>query len=298
MSECYQRCRQIARGAASSFPRFFRLLSPKKRRGMYALYAFFRHTDDLGDDDAVPIDQRRSRLDAWEASWKASWERHLHASPTGLAGDETDLWLPAVADTVHQFSIPHRSLLDVIDGCRQDLVQREYADFEQLSGYCHLVASSVGLACMHVWGFNDSNEAIEKARSAGLAFQLTNILRDVREDLERERVYLPQDELSRFGCTHQDLSASDPPEKVEQLLNFQIERASRYFDDARGLVPHLSPEGQRIFRLMHGCYSAILQKIRRQGADVLSDRVRLSHMHLMAIVTKGLVGQVFNLSKF
>ncbi len=288
LSECYTRCRQIARGAASSFPRFFRLLSPPKRRGMYALYAFFRHTDDLGDNEELSLAERRRQLDSWQEAWMSC----LHADSLDVEADANHRWLPAVADTVRRFSVPHQSLVDVIDGCRQDLVKQRYENFDELSGYCHLVASSVGLACMHVWEFQETSDAFDKAKSAGLAFQLTNILRDIPEDLNRQRVYLPQDEIRRFQCSEDDLSPARPlkHEKLEEFLRFQVDRAEGYFDDALGLVPHLSTEGQKIFRLMHCCYRAILIEIGNLGPGVLTKRASLSRIQLVKIVAKELCG--------
>jgi phytoene synthase len=274
----YRLCRQIARGASSSFPRFFRMLPIEKRRSMYALYAFFRHTDDLGDDESRTTAERDASLNNWQTQWDAA-----------LAGDASHEWLPAVVDTVQRFEIPRQTLQDVIDGCCQDLTHATYGTYGELSEYCHLVASSVGLACMHVWGFEQSPEALSHAKSAGLAFQLTNILRDIQEDLQRDRVYLPQEELARFGWNPS--VDCQPTEGFDDLLRFQVDRAKSLYTEAHDLLPLLSRDGRRVYLAMHGCYAAILQKIEKRGRAILQERVRLGLPGLLWVVFRG---QIFS----
>lgn len=298
LSACYGRCRQIARGARSSFPRFFRLLPKSKRQGMDALYSFFRFTDDLGDDESIPLGKRRVLLDEWEQVC-----RDMLAAPqaTHDFGDQRD-WLPAVQDTVRTHDVPPDTLMDVIRGCRQDLSKTEYRDFNELQEYCHLVASSVGLACMHVWGYDGSPQAVELSRAAGLAFQLTNILRDIREDLRRGRVYLPQDELHRFDCSPQTLAAvsgggeshGEGLPACRELLRFQVERTKGYFLQSWELQYYLSTDGRRIFPLMHSCYRSLLQRIDRVGTTVLRRRVALTPLQKWGIVVKATTAAIFS----
>ena len=183
----YALCRRMARQSGSSFYPCFFLLGREKRRAMDALYAFMRHTDDLGDNPQ-PVAARASAVRGWRASLagalNGSWETPQHPL------------LPALADTVHRFHIPPEHLFAVIDGVEMDLAGRQYETFEDLAGYCRCVASAVGLACLHVWGYG-GDEAREPADKCGLAFQLTNILRDLKEDAGQGRVYLPLEDLRR-----------------------------------------------------------------------------------------------------
>jgi phytoene synthase len=184
-------CREITRRANSSFPLAFRLLPPHKRRAMSALYAFSRLTDDLTDEPGEAAVQR-AKLARWRA-----------AIADALAGRSTHPIHPALHDTVARFAIPPRLLFDIIDGVETDLEPVRFATFADLYPYCYRVASAVGLACVRVWGLRAGatwEEADGPAEAAGVAFQLTNILRDLGEDAARGRVYLPTEELERFGC--------------------------------------------------------------------------------------------------
>ena len=183
--------------------------------------------------------------------------------------------LPALADTVAQFSIPPEHLHEVIDGVEQDLHRRRYETFEDLKDYCRLVASAVGLACIHIWGFRD-RAAIQPAVDCGIAFQLTNILRDLKEDAGRDRVYLPQQDLDRFGYTIEQLRDGVCDDRFRQLMEFEIDRAEEFYQSASPLAGYLDGDGQRILRAMVSTYHALLQEIRRAGGKVLRGRVRLS----------------------
>jgi 15-cis-phytoene synthase len=255
-------CHTVTRRAKSSFPIAFRLLPPAKRRAMDALYAFMRVTDDLADEPSELL-AKREQLIAWRSGLFAA-----------LNGVFTHPVHPALADTVGRYRIPPRYLFDVIDGVEADLAPVRFATFADLYPYCYRVASAVGLACVRVWGLRPGvrdDDADRPAEAAGIAFQLTNILRDLGEDLTHGRVYLPADELNRFGC---------PPEmwrepRFRELMQFQVDRAREFYRRAAPLAGLLSTDGRGIFRVMTGTYQRLLDEVERAGSDVLSRRVRV-----------------------
>jgi phytoene synthase len=259
----YAHCQAIARRAAGNFFYSFLLLPREKRRAMCALYAFLRHTDDLGDS-AEPVETRRAQLLAWRESLAAA-----------CAGRSDGSILPALVDTAARYHIPHEYLHACIDGVEMDLSDRTYETFADLQGYCYKVASVVGLACIHIWGFR-GDAAIEPACRLGVAFQLTNILRDLKEDAERGRVYLPQEELRRFGYTRDELLAGIRNAPFAALMNFEIARTEDFYRDGLALEPFLSRDSRAAFRAMAGIYRGLLEEIKRRDGDVFSSRVSLS----------------------
>jgi len=259
-------CRHLTRAAHSSFPVAFRLLPPVKRRAMDALYAFMRVTDDLADE-CGEVAAKRHRLAAWRAGLLAA-----------IAGTFTHPLHPALADTVRRFDIPPRLLLDVIDGVESDLEPVRFATFAELYPYCYRVASAVGLACVRVWGFRPgaTREAADApAEAAGIAFQLTNILRDLGEDLARGRVYLPADELARFDCPPKLWRDPAAEPRFRDLMRFQAARAHEFYRRAEPLDRLLSADGRAIFRVMAGTYRRLLTEIERRDFDVFTRRVRV-----------------------
>jgi phytoene synthase len=183
--------------------------------------------------------------------------------------------LPALADTMARFSIPPACLHAVIDGVTMDLDGRTYETFDELCGYCEKVASAVGVACIHVWGYRD-HAALEPARRCGIAFQLTNILRDLKEDADRGRVYLPLEDLRRFGYTREELQRGVRDARFRALMRFQIARAEQFYHDALELKRWLTPDGQAALGAMTGIYRELLDEIKRRDGDVFSGRVRVS----------------------
>lgn len=272
----YAHCNALARRSASSFYYSFLLLSKPRRRAMCALYAFLRHTDDLADGDA-PIEARREALARWRGS--------LLAAMDGRYDDP--LW-PALADTVSDYAIPLERLTAAIDGAEMDLTRTSYQTAAELETYCDLVASQVGLACLRIWGCTVP-AAEAPARLCGIAFQWTNILRDLGEDAARGRVYLPQEDLDRFGYTAADLRAGVRDERFRGLMQHEIARNERYYDEGAELVRWLDPEGRRVFGSMRAVYRALLAEIKRRDGDVLSARVRLSKWRKMRIATRWLL---------
>ncbi len=220
-------------------------------------------TDDLGDSSETSEHRRRVLKD---------WRQSLHRA---LQGKFDDPLLPALADTVTTYGIPVAHLEAVIDGVEMDLEPAQYDTFEQLSDYCHRVATAVGLACLPIWGFSGEG-AEEPARRCGLAFQMTNILRDLKEDASRNRVYLPREDFDRFGYTVADLRAGVRDGRFRQLMRFQIERVERLYLEGAELDGCLSPDGRRIFGSMMSVYRALLAEIKRLDGDVFTTRVQLS----------------------
>jgi phytoene synthase len=229
---------------------------------MDALYAFMRVTDDLADEPAGTL-VCDSRLTSWREGLAAALEgRYSHPVH------------PALHDTVRRFAIPPRLLFDVIDGVGADTAPVHFATFADLYPYCYRVASAVGLACVRVWGLRPGAawaDADPPAEAAGVAFQLTNILRDLGEDLARGRVYLPEEDLHRFGC---------PPgtwkgEAFADLLRFEAARARDYYRRAERLERFLTADGRAIYGVMCGTYRALLDEVEALGPDVLARRARV-----------------------
>ncbi len=286
LNASYAACRRIARRSGSNFRLSFLLLPRAKRRAMEALYAFMRHTDDLADG-RQPLPQRREALVEWRAllaDWLANCPAHDSrdgAGPASKMGAETIL--PALADAVNRFGIPRKQLEALLDGVEMDLDYRRYKTFDELAEYCHRVASAVGLACLHVWGF-PNGKAGELARRCGLAFQLTNILRDLGEDVLQERVYLPQEDLARFDYTEEDLRQGVTDQRFDRLMAFEIDRARTFYREGAGLFDLLGPDGRPMFGAMFDVYRGLLAEIERRPADVFTRRVRLGRCRKLAIV--------------
>jgi len=247
---------------------------------MEALYAFMRHTDDLADSTAT-VARRRDRLSRWKEALEAALGGDLESLSPDSGGDI----LPALVDTVRKYRIPSEHLLAVLEGVKMDLDGRSFETFDDLAEYCHRVATAVGLACIHIWGFND-DRAFEPARCCGLAFQMTNILRDLAEDARAGRVYLPAEELRRFGYSADDLGAGVADERFDELMQFQLDRVERLYRDGVGLFDHVASDGQPIFGMMTAVYHRLFARMRSDPAAVLRRRVRLSRVEKLAIATR------------
>jgi phytoene synthase len=274
----YDFCASLSRREAQNFYYSFLVLPGERRRSMCALYAFLRRTDDLADTPGPTSDKARA-IRAWR-----------HSLDDALGG-RADAWpgLMALADVVRKHEIPPRYLHEVIDGVEMDLAPRPFADFADLGLYCHRVASVVGLSCLHVWGYRSNEGRAEAlAEACGFALQLTNILRDVREDALNGRVYLPQDELRRFGVDPAELAASRPTSRVRALLEFQAGRAASYYRKAEPLVGLVDPVGRPVLVAIVGIYRALLDEIVRRDYDVFSGRVALPGWRKLAITARSL----------
>lgn len=270
----YAYCERLARREAGNFYPAFQVLPRPQRRAMCALYAFMRVTDDLADGPA-PADEKRLALKQWRVD--------LHAC---LAGEDRHDCHPALRHTLTRFNVPVAYLDAVIDGCETDLDPVHMPDFETLYRYCYHVAAAVGLACIRVWGCRDPAAAIY-AEHAGVALQLTNILRDLPEDLDRGRVYLPAADLDRFGL--RPTSLGDPADPAfRDLMGFQVERARGYYRSAERLVPLLDAPGRAVFQVLLRTYRGLLDEIERRDFDVFRERVRLSPWRKALLLARAL----------
>ncbi len=271
----YDYCQQLAQREAGNFYHAFRLLPLDQRRGMCAVYSFLRIADDLADA-AAPVPTRRAQL--------AAWRRQLRDSQAGLYRHPV---FPALHHTMQRFGIPSNYLEAVLDGVEMDLDTDRYETFADLYRYCYRVASAVGLACVHIWGFT-RDRALEYAEAAGIAFQLTNILRDLGEDAGRGRVYLPAEDLRWAGYDASGLALGRQDEHFRELMRFQVRRAREYYTAAKPLVGMLHPAGRAVFLVMLRTYRALLDEIERRNFDVFRERVRLSRMHKLWLAAQAL----------
>ncbi len=273
LAESYRYCEAVARREAGNFYPAFRLLPKGQRLAMCALYTFMRVADDLSDEPA-PTDVKRRQL--------ADWRRGLEAA---LAGHYQHPSHPALHDTVARYHIPREYLVAVLDGVEMDLEPVAYATFAELRLYCYRVASAVGLACIHIWGFH-ADDCKKYAEDAGLAFQLTNILRDLGEDAARGRVYLPREDLERFGYDVDRLQRGERDGAFRELMRFEVERARQFYEAAWPLAPRLEPSGRAVFLLMARTYRGLLDEIERRDYDVFRRRVRLSRWRKLLLALR------------
>jgi squalene synthase HpnC/squalene synthase HpnD len=270
IEESYAACRNVARRAASNFYYAFYILPRSKRDALCALYAFMRLVDDVSDAPAIRGNSSTSRearlagLSRWRALLDQAVAGQWDAHPI----------LPAFADTLRRFAIPSRYFHDLISGAEMDLTETRYSTFERLREYCYRVAGTVGLTCLHVFG-SDHPRAPELSERLGIAFQLTNILRDVREDFALGRVYLPEDELARFGCVRDDLGREAPTMALRELLRAHAERAWDLYREGSTLVGIVHPDSRAALWVLIRIYSSLLARIEERNFDVFSARVRL-----------------------
>jgi phytoene synthase len=281
VADSYEHCRALARRTAGNFYYSFLTLPRDRRVAMCALYSFMRVTDDLGDSDA-PAATRATQL----ADWRV---KLLQATETGASEDPV---LPALADVVRKYGLPIPYLLDVIAGVEMDLVPASYATFADLARYCYHVAGAVGLSCIHLWGFHDSR-AVEAAVDCGMALQLTNILRDLQEDANRGRIYLPTEDLERFRIAPPELAGEGcrglpGDSRFQELMQFEVARTREYYTRAKVLFEYLDAPGQPILEAMLRIYGGLLDEIERRRYDVFSGRVSLSRSRKLLIA-----GEIF-----
>jgi 15-cis-phytoene synthase len=256
-------CCDLAKRSKTQFYITFFALPRAMFRDMCVLYAFMRKTDDLADDVTYSVEERTARLAAWRSA--------LQRTVDGPVAD--DPVLPAVGDLIARHALNPQWLFDVIDGVESDLTPRRFQTFEELNDYCYHVAGAVGLCCIHIWKFTDPR-AEQTAVACGTAFQLTNILRDIAEDLKNGRLYLPLEDLVRFDVSPQLLATGGLDPRYQSLMRFEAARARQFFADAGPLLEWLSPAGKRVQRAMFGIYGGLLHEIERRQFDVQSERVK------------------------
>ena len=285
----YEHCRELTRRAARNFYYGIFRLPREKRDAVCALYAFMRRADDISDEPGTVTEKRR-RLNEWRAALDQTLEGRPAADPA----------MPAFYDAVRRYSIPSRYLHDLVSGVEMDLSVTSYPTFERLREYCYRVAGTVGLTCIHIFGFDDPR-AVDLAERLGIAFQLTNILRDLREDLSLGRVYVPVEDLDRFGVSAGDLaagkmtSAAMTPAQLSPamtaLLRHQAERAWRFYDEGVELVGMISADSRPALWALVRIYSGILRRIEQRGYDVFTPpRVGLSAAEKTWIMSRAWMG--------
>ncbi len=266
-------CQQKAAASGSSFYYSFLFLPPARRRAITALYAFCREVDDVVDDTA---DENLARI-------KLAWWRNEIAQM--FAGDPQHPVTRALAPCVEAFSLTQTRLEEILDGMEMDLLQTRYLDFKALERYCYLVAGVVGLCACDIFG-RDDPRTLEYARNLGLAFQLTNIIRDVGEDARRGRVYLPVNELQQFAVPVADILHARYSENFARLMAFQHERAQAYYSAAFAALPACDRRAQRPGLIMAAIYRALLEEIRRDGFQVLHQRTSLTPIRKLWLAWK------------
>jgi phytoene synthase len=257
----YQACEEITRAHALNFFYGIRLLPPDKRRAMCAVYAFARRVDDVGDGE-LPREQKLALLGGERAG--LAW----NGGPP-----PADPVLVALRDSHERFGLPLDALGDLIDGVEADVRETVYDSFDELVGYCRQVAGSIGRLSLAIFGSSDPGAAAPLADDLGVAMQLTNILRDVVEDFERGRVYLPRDDFARFHLPPDPTSA--PAGALSELIRFEAARDREWFDRGLQLLPMLDPRSAACVAAMTGIYRRILDRIERSPSDVLRGRISL-----------------------
>ena len=288
-AQAYAACREIARREAKNFYYAFRVLPEHKSDAMCAVYAFMRRADDIADDESISVEQRRATMSDWVEAWRT-------ARSSGVSDDPVFL---ALNDTQKQFAIPDALLEELVQGTTMDLAPQPvaagktqtFATFDELYHYCYLVASVVGLVCIRIFGY--TNVRAEKlAEETGVAFQLTNILRDVKEDAERGRVYLPLDLLHEFGTSLErveELAQRAPMASSERAMLHRIgAKAAEYYASADKLLPLIDKDSRAALWVLVTIYRDLLVRIERSDCDVFSRRVRVPTASKLMILARGM----------
>lgn len=273
LASAYRVCESITKRAGANFSVGFRFLPADKRKAVYAAYAFCRLADDLADEN-----------DPGDApALLAKWEAELDATYSGRPGHPVSL---ALADSLLRHPIPKEAFAGLIDGCRDDLVLKRYRTFDHLMGYVRKVAWTISDISLAIFGPlpGRSEEAFDLGRDLATALQLTNICRDVADDVPRGRIYLPLEELERFGVTEEELLGLAGGERFLALMDFECRRARGYFERARELPTLLEEDARLAVALMGGVYSTVLAKVAADPSAVLRGRVHLSIGEKLALV--------------
>ena len=271
VADAYRRCAGIARRSGTSFYRGMRLLPRPKRDALFAIYAFARRVDDIADG-TLPDERKLEAL------------ADVRAALAGRDGRRDDPVLVAIDDTCRRYPVPPEAFDDLVAGAEMDVHGATYSTFEELRLYCSRVGGSIGRLSVGVFGARERERSLDLADRLGIAFQLTNILRDVGEDLATGRVYLPQEDLEAFGC---DLTAGDA---FAELVRFEADRAERWYDEGLALLPLLDRGSAASVSAMAGAYRRLLRRIEREPEAVLTRRVSLPPWEKGWVAARSLVG--------
>ena len=295
VSQSYAACHEVARAARSNFYYAFYLLPKAKRDGLAALYAFMRLVDDVADEgDDLSAKQRGL------AKWRAALDEALGGYGAFVDGSSAFSFqsaphgasqvLPALVDTMHRFNMPARYLHDLISGAEMDLTIKAYPTYDRLKEYCYRVAGTVGLTCTHVFGFSDPR-ALDLAEKLGLAFQLTNIIRDVREDVALGRIYIPDEDLARYNVSPADFAKNEATLGVRELLRFEADRAWQMYEEGAELLDLVDADSRGTLWLLVHTYNALLARIESLDFAVFGERVRLSKAERMLFIARAKFGR-------
>ena len=288
--QSYEACHTLARASHSNFYYAFYLLPKAKRDALAALYAFMRMVDDIADGGADFAAKQRGL-----ARWRTILDEAATGQELRVDGNTAlvsaaevpgaNEIVPALADTMRRFRIPARYLHDHISGAEMDLTLSRYPTFDRLKEYCYRVAGTVGIACTHVFGFREAR-GLDLADKLGLAFQLTNIIRDVREDLQAGRVYLPEEDLARYAVSPEDFGRSEATLGVRELLRLEADRAWDCYEQGAALLGLIEPDSRPALWLLVHTYSALLARIEALDFAVFGERVRLSRAEKLVFIGK------------
>lgn len=290
LAMAYTVCKGIARSRAKNFYYAFLALPREKRNALCAVYAFMRHADDLSDEPGMPLDQRRYKLEEWSQALRRASEGHRSDDPV----------IMAVADSQQRFKIPlelfdqlvYGTALDVQPTAPPEGPQLLCRDFQELYNYCYYVASVVGLVCIKIFGYQDpAAEAL--AVKTGIAFQLTNIIRDVQEDASLGRVYIPADDMQRFEVSVQELVTPGFSEGLFWLLQHEAQRAREYYKAAEELIPLIDDDSRPALWALVEIYRRLLEKITAKNYNVFDNRVALTVPEKLSVLSQGLLQVVF-----
>lgn len=273
--DSFVHCKRLARARARNFFYSFLLLPPDEKEAMCAIYAFMRHADDISDETSLRPEDRLAGLQRWKSALEQALE--------GQYGD--DPILPAFHHTVERYEIPPQYFFELIKGVTSDLDTKRYRTFDDLYRYCYRVASVVGMTTIHIFGY-ESDEALHLAEKCGIAFQLTNILRDIREDAEIGRVYLPEEELAQYDLKSDDLLMNRRGERFREFMEFQFNRANDYYHQAAPILRMVRPSCRAALWTMVSIYHRLLQRIRATDFNVFERRARLSDGEKLWIVLR------------
>jgi squalene synthase HpnC len=295
VADSYEHCHRIARASHSNFYYAFFLLPKPKRDALAALYAFMRHIDDVSDQ-ARDLAAKQRGLAHWRTALDQAIteEERVFDGNAALASPATALSgaaevLPALVDTMRRYNMPARYLHDLISGAEMDLTVRFYPTFDRLREYCYRVAGTVGLTCTQVFGFTDAR-ALDLAEKLGLAFQLTNIIRDVHEDYKLGRVYVPEEDLARYGVSPEDFGRDEATLGMHELLRFESDRAWQLYEEGSALLGLIEPDSRSALWLLVHTYSALLGRIEALDFAVFGEKIRLSKAEKMVFMAKARFG--------
>ena len=282
VATAYRHCEQITSAQARNFSYGIKLLPPAKRRALSAVYAFARRIDDIGDGTLPAADKLTALAEARTAT----------AALAGGGPPDADPVLIALDDAARRFPIPVQAFGEIVEGCVADVEGTSYATFDELLHYCRCVAGSVGRLSLGVFGAADQDAAAPLADALGVALQLTNILRDIREDYQNGRVYLPSEDLGRFGCSPADLDRLAASEPLAGLVGYEAERARSWYATGMQLMPMLDRRSAASAAAMAGIYRRLLERIAAAPAEVLRGRLSLSTGEKVAVAVRSLAGTV------